>query len=174
MWISARTASTLAVAALLLVVAAVAAPLLPRPNLPRLPEERGVRRAGGLAEALSAIDAPERVRWQRMSPRGVAPEGAARWAGFVGVGPAGTPDPDAVARLRTLLKDARTVADPRAKAARPDWVVRFVRDGHRVDVMLDARADRLIVARDGAAVETFAVAGLHREFAALGGSFVRP
>ena len=172
MWISARTATTLAFAALALVMVAVAAPLLPRPRLPLLPQERVARTADKLGAAAFVIESPDRVRFQRMERSGAVPEGAANWAGLVGVGTAGTPDAETVGRLRNLLKDARTVPDPRARAAEPNAVVRFVRDGHRVDVMLDAKADRLIVVHDGEPVGAFAISGLHREYANLGVSLV--
>ena len=172
MWISARTATTLAFAALALVMVAVAAPLLPRPQLPSLPEERTVKTKDKLGAATLVIESPERVRSQRMAPSATVPKGAANWAGRVGTGTAGTPDGETVHRLRTLLKDARTVADPRARAAEPTTVVRFVRDGHRVDVMLDLKADRLMVVHDGEPVGAFAISGLHREYANLGATLV--
>ena len=174
MWISARTATTLALAALVLVMAAVASPLLPRPKLPSLPEERVVTRGDKFGSATLAIDSPERVRSQRMEPGETVPKGAAHWAGFVGAGPAGTPDAETVSRLRSLMKDARTVADARARAAKPTWVVRFVRDDRRVDVMFDAKADRLVVVQDGEPVGAFAVSGLRREYADLGDALLKP
>ena len=171
MWISARTALTLAAAALLLVVVAVAAPLMPRSHLPPLPGERPAARRARAVEkfgaATAALDAPERVREQRMAPERAAAVGAAQWAGRVGTGPATVPSAAAVARVRALLNDPRTVADPRAERAEPAWVVRFVRDEHRVDVMVDPAHDRLVVVRDGQPLGGFAVAGLHREFADL-------
>lgn len=177
MWISARTATTLAAAALLLVMVAVAAPLMPRPHLPSLPEERVARTLGvadkfGAAE--TALAAPERVRAQRMEEGAAGSPGGARWGDSAGMGAALTPDDGTVARLRTLLHDARTVADPRAEAARPTWVVRLVRDDHRVDVMVDADHDRVVVAQDGKPVGGYAVAGLGREFRALGEDLFRP
>ena len=172
MWISARTALTLAAAALLLVVVAVAAPLMPRPHLPPLPAHRA-HVASKFGEATAALDAPERVRSQRMETLASAPAGGAHWAGRVGVGAAATPPEETITRLRTLLKDARTVADPRAERAAPAWVVRFVRDAHRVDVMVDLASDRLVVVRDGALVGAYAIAGLHREFADLASGLER-
>ena len=172
MWISARTALTLASAALLLVVVAVGAPLMPRPHLPPLPRERALPRAprtvAKFGAATTALDAPERVRSQRMEPLATVPAGAAQWDGRVGTGPAGVPSAETVARLRALLDDPRTVADPGAERVAPAWVVRFVRDDHRVDVMADPSTDRLVVVRDGRPVGRFAVAGLHRELAELG------
>lgn len=173
MWISARTAVTLASAALLLVVAAVAAPLVPRPNLPSLPEER-IAKAGDakFGAATAALEAPERVRAQRMTATSVVPKGAAHWAGAVGTGPARVPDAETVTRLRVLLKDARTVADPRAEAATPEWVVRLVRDDHRVDVMVDPSHGQLVIVQDGQKIGTFSTSGLRREFEALGSALL--
>lgn len=166
MWISARTATTLAAAALLLVMVAVAAPLLPRPRLPSLPEERVAK----FGAAQAALEAPERVRAQRMAAEAPAPKGAAQWADRVGVGTAESPSPETVRRLASLLRDGRTVAGVVPTDVRPSWVVRFVRDDHRVDVMVDAGHDRLVVVRDGTPVGGYAVSSLHREFAALGGT----
>ncbi len=174
MWISARTATTLAAAALLLVMVAVAAPLIPRPNLPSLPEERAAKVVDKFGAAEAVLARPERVRAQRMVEGAKGTPGGAVWQGRVGSGVAGTPDGDTVGRLRILLRDARTVADPRAEAAQPGWVVRLVRDDHRVDVMVDADHDRLMIVEDGKAVGGFAVAGLHREFVALGDALFKP
>ena len=169
MWISARTAVTLAAAALLLVMVAVAAPLMPRPNLPSLPEERAARAGDSkFGAATAALEAPERARAQRMAPASTVPPGAAHWAGSVGTGAAKVPSAEVLARLRVLLKDARTVADPRAETASPEWVVRLVRDDHRVDVMVDPAHDRLVVARDGERIGVYATTGLRREYGALG------
>lgn len=188
MWISARTATTLAAAALLLVMVAVAAPLIPRPNLPSLPEERPTPAAttktappvvadkseaskpsaDKFGEATAVLAAPERVRAQRMETGVPALLGAARWAARVGTGPAATPSDESVKRLLTLLRDARTVADPRAAKAEPAWVVRLVRDERKVDVMVDPAHDRLVVSLDGKVVGTFGAAALHREFSGLG------
>ena len=178
MWISARTALTLAGAALLLVMVAVAAPLIPRPNLPSLPEERAAHAAAKPADKLGPaapiLAGPERARVQRMVEGAKPTPGGAKWGGRSGSGPAETPPPDAIARLRALLRDARTVADPRAETAEPAYVVRLVRDDHRLDVMVDADRDRVVVARDGVPVAAFATAGLHREYADLGASLLKP
>ncbi len=167
MWISARTALTLATAALLLVVVAVGAPLMPHSHLPSLPGKRPAPTAEKFGAATAVLDGPERVRSQRMETAANVPTGAAQWAGRVGAGTAITPSAETVARLRALLKDARTVADPRAERAEPAWVVRFVRDAHRVDVMVDPAHDRLVVVQDGRPLGGFAFAGLHREFGLL-------
>ena len=172
MWISARTAVTLATAALVLVMFAMAAPFIPAPHLPSLPEERTAVGHGVKAEkfgaASAALSAPERVRAQRMTESGSVPEGAARLGGRIGNGPAAEPSSEAISRLVALLRDARTVANPRASDAEPTWVVRFVRDGHKVDVMVDPASDRLVVALDGAPVGAYRTVALHREIAALG------
>lgn len=169
MWISARTATTLATSALVLVLVAMAAPLMPKPHLPTLPEERSAARHGSKFGAATAIlEAPERIRVQRMEADVNAAQGGACLNGRAGTGPARTPSDESVNRLLALLRDARTVADPRAAAATPTWVVRFVRDGRKVDVMVDPKSDRLALALDGQTVGTFTTPALHREFASLG------
>lgn len=172
MWISARTATTLAAAALLLVLAALAAPFLPRPKLPSLPRERAIKpptSSEKFGEAARVLASPERSRGQRMAPGVPAPPEAARWADRVGNGRAVEPSAETVKRLVALLNDARTIADPRASKAEPAWVVRLVRGDHKVDVMVDGATDRLVVALDGRAVGTYAAPALHREFKGLEG-----
>ncbi|RYG21102.1 hypothetical protein EON82_19375 [bacterium] len=178
MWISARTATTLAAAALLLVMVAVAAPLLPRPHLPSLPEERALAKtvASGdkFGAATAVLQAPERVRAQRMSKcdPATAAEGGARLVatGRYGNGPAVEPSQDTVKRLLALLKDARTVADPRAAEAEATWVVRLVRGDKKVDVMVDPANDRAVLTVNGEPVGSYGIAALHHEFTLLGNS----
>ena len=167
MWISAKSAAILAVAAVVLVVIALGAPYVPRPRLPALPLERRLP-ADKLGLALPILEAPERARAQRMLVGAPVLQGSARWAARVGTGPAATPDKEALRRLVALLKDARTVSDPRAERAEPAWVVRFARGAQRVDVMVDPAHDRLVLALDGKPVGTFAIAALHRDYSALG------
>ncbi len=171
MWISARTATTLAAAALLLVMAAVAAPLIPRAHLPSLPEEKpAVTSKFGAATAI--LEAPERVRAQRMSAcdPATSPKGGAQLtaAGRYGSGPAVEPKPDIVQRLAALLQDPHIVADPRAATADVSYVVRLVRGTQKVDVMVDPTHDRLVVALDQTPVGAYTFAGLHKEFSDLG------
>lgn len=178
MWISARTATTLAAAALLLVVAAVAAPLIPRPHLPSLPEEKTAvpDKSDKFAGASAILDAPDRVRAQRMTacdPRTAAKGGAMlEAAGRYGSGPAVTPGADSVKRLVALLKDSRVATDPRAADAPVSYVVRLVRGEQKVDVMVDPAGDRLVVALDRRPVGAYTIAGLHKEFADLGAALL--
>ena len=86
----------------------------------------------------------------------------------MGTGRAVEPSEEAVIRLLALLRDARTVADPRATTADPAWVVRLVRGDRKVDVMADPKADRLVVSIDGVPVGGYGTVALHKEFAELG------
>lgn len=174
MWISARTATTLAAAALLLVMAAVAAPLIPRAHLPSLPEEQTLKQttASKYGAATAILETPERVRAQRMSAcdPAASPQGGAQLkaAGRYGTGPALEPKADTVQRLTALLKDPRIVPDPRAATADVSYVVRLVRGTQKVDVMVDPTHDRLVVAVDQVPIGSYAFAGLHKEFSDLG------
>ena len=176
MWISARTATTLAAAALLLVMVAVAAPLIPRPHLPSLPEERQAAKAPVTGDkfglATEVLQAPERFRAQRMSKcdPATAAEGGARLVatGRYGSGPAIEPTADTVKRLVALLKDSRTVADAQAASAEATWVVRLASGTRKVDVMVDPANDRVVLALNGEPVGSYGIAGLHREFNDLG------
>jgi hypothetical protein len=88
--------------------------------------------------------------------------------GRYGSGPAVEPSEDVVKRLLALLKDSRTVVDPRAASAEATWVVRLVRDDKKVDVMVDPVNDRLVLAVNREPISSYGIAGLHREFVALG------
>jgi hypothetical protein len=168
MWISARTATTLAAAALLLVMAAVAAPLIPRAHLPNLPEEQTPVTTGKYGAATPVLESPDRVRAQKMA-EGPPTEGGAQLkaANRCGTGPAVEPKPDAVQRLTALLKNPHIVADPRAATAEVSYVVRLVRGDQKVDVMVDPLHDRLVVALDRQPVGSYSFAGLHKEFTDL-------
>jgi|GEM_PF-5403784 len=172
MWISARTATTVLAVVSVLAVVGIAVPFLPPPHLTALPEERA---AAKLGDAAAVLNAPERVRVQRMGPVAVFGEGVkggARWGGQVGSGPAKEPAAETVKRLLVLLRDPRTIPDARAADAAPTLVVRLLRDDRRADVMIDPAHDRVALALDGAPIGTFATAALHKEFAALAQSLL--
>lgn len=182
MWISARTAITLAAAAFLLVMFAVAAPLIPRPQLPSLPAERSSAPAvatGKFGAATAILEKPLRVRAQQMKTKaeaGAVAQGGAvlETTGRYGTGAAVVPSADSVKRLVALLKNDRTVSDPRASQAEATWVVRLATDEHKVDVMVDSKNDRLVVALDGRPVGSYGTVGLHREFSDLGSMILPP